>query len=242
MRFDVSVIINGMPALLLGLVNTVLFCTAGAVLGLVAGLAIALARLSGPTPLRWAAIAYVEILRDTPFLIQAFLLFFGLAYLNMGLSASAAGVLALTLYAAANFSESIRAAIQSVPKGQTDAARALGLRYPVMMSKVVFPQAWGLLIPSLTNQTVGLIKDSAALSVITVPEMAMAAQIIVGDTFSPVEIYVTITALYWLLITAVIWAFRQLERWRSGHRVARETKAPQRGIRSVWSVWSATWR
>ncbi len=236
MRFDVSVIVNGMPALLLGLVNTVLFCAGGAVLGLVAGLMLAIARLSGPAPLRWAAIAYVEIIRDTPFLIQAFLLFFGLAYFDMALSATTAGLLALTLYAAANFSESIRAAIQSVPKGQTDAARALGLRYVVTMSRVVFPQAWGLLIPSLTNQTVGLIKDSAALSVITVPEMAMAAQIIVGDTFSPVEIYVTITTLYWLLITVVIRAFRQLERWRSGHMVA---SVPQGSARSAWS---ALWR
>jgi polar amino acid transport system permease protein len=225
-----------MPALLLGLVNTVLFCAGGAVLGLVAGLMLAIARLSGPAPLRWAAIAYVEIIRDTPFLIQAFLLFFGLAYFDMALSATTAGLLALTLYAAANFSESIRAAIQSVPKGQTDAARALGLRYVVTMSRVVFPQAWGLLIPSLTNQTVGLIKDSAALSVITVPEMAMAAQIIVGDTFSPVEIYVTITTLYWLLITVVIRAFRQLERWRSGHMVA---SVPQGSARSAWS---ALWR
>jgi polar amino acid transport system permease protein len=178
----------------------------------------------------------VEIIRDTPFLIQAFLLFFGLAYFDMALSATTAGLLALTLYAAANFSESIRAAIQSVPKGQTDAARALGLRYVVTMSRVVFPQAWGLLIPSLTNQTVGLIKDSAALSVITVPEMAMAAQIIVGDTFSPVEIYVTITTLYWLLITVVIRAFRQLESWRSGHMVA---SVPRGSARSAWS---ALWR
>jgi His/Glu/Gln/Arg/opine family amino acid ABC transporter permease subunit len=235
-RFDVSVIVNGMPALLLGLVSTVLFCAGGAVLGLLAGLMLAIARLSGPAPLRWAAIAYVEIIRDTPFLIQAFLLFFGLAYFDMALSATTAGLLALTLYAAANFSESIRAAIQSVPKGQTDAARALGLRYVVTMGRVVFPQAWGLLIPSLTNQTVGLIKDSAALSVITVPEMAMAAQIIVGDTFSPVEIYVTITTLYWLLITVVIRAFRQLERWRSGHMVA---SVPQGSARSAWS---ALWR
>jgi polar amino acid transport system permease protein len=235
-RFDVNVIVNGMPALLLGLVNTVLFCVGGGVLGLMAGLVLAIARLSGPAPLRWAAIAYVEIIRDTPFLIQAFLLFFGLAYFDMALSATTAGLLALTLYAAANFSESIRAAIQSVPKGQTDAARALGLRYVVTMSRVVFPQAWGLLIPSLTNQTVGLIKDSAALSVITVPEMAMAAQIIVGDTFSPVEIYVTITTLYWLLITVVIQAFRQLESWRSGHMVA---SVPQGSARSAWS---ALWR
>lgn len=236
MRFDVSVIINGAPALLHGLLNTVLFCASGATAGIVVGTVAAITRLSGPAPLRWIVIAYVEVIRDTPFLIQAFLLFFGLAYFGISLSAATAGLLVLTLYAGANFSESIRAAILSVPKGQTDAARALGLSYLVAMAKVVFPQAWGFLIPSLTNQVVGLIKESAALSVITVPEMAMAAQVIVGDTFSPVETYVAITALYWLLITALIWMFRRLERWRSSHLTAR---APQRNGRSPLT---AMWR
>jgi His/Glu/Gln/Arg/opine family amino acid ABC transporter permease subunit len=219
MRFDVDVVIKSAPALLHGLVNTVLFCTGGALAGLTIGLVAAIIRLAGPPPLRWIIIAYVEVIRDTPFLIQAFLLFFGLAYFNIGLSASTAGLLVLSLYAGANFSEAIRAGIQSVPRGQMDAARALGLPYSIAMAKVVFPQAWTFLIPSLTNQFVGLIKESAALSVITVPEMAMAAQILVGDTFSSVEVYVAITFLYWLLITAVIWCFQRLEGWHARHLV-----------------------
>ena len=236
MRFDVSVIINGTPALLHGMLNTVLFCTGGTVLGLLVGSAVALIRLSGPLPLRWLAIAYVEVVRDTPFLIQAFLLFFGLAYFGIGLSASTAGLLVLTLYAGANFSESIRAAIQSVAKGQMDAARALGLSYSVAMLKVIFPQTWGFLLPSLTNQVIGLIKESAALSVITVPELALAAQVIVGDTFSPVETYVAVTTLYWLVITALAAAFRRVERWQSGHGVART--AASLGLRSTFaSMW-----
>jgi polar amino acid transport system permease protein len=237
MRFDVSVISNGAPALLHGLLNTVLFCAGGTALGLVVGLAVALIRLSGPWPLRWIAIGYVEVVRDTPFLIQAFLLFFGLAYFGIGMSASTAGLVVLTLYGGANFSESIRAAILSVPKGQMDAARALGLSYFVAMLKVVFPQTWGFLLPSLTNQVVGLIKESAALSVITVPELALAAQVIVGDTFSPVETYVAVTTLYWLLITALTAGFRCLERSRSGP-VA--TRAP--GRNTLRSALAAMWR
>jgi His/Glu/Gln/Arg/opine family amino acid ABC transporter permease subunit len=236
MRFDISIIINGAPALLHGMLNTVLFCTGGAVLGLLVGLVVAMTRLAGPAPLRWIAVVYVEIIRDTPFLIQAFLMFFGLAYFDMALSAAEAGLLVLTMYAGANFSESIRAAIQSVPRGQTDAARALGLSYLVAMLKVIFPQAWRFLIPSLTNQVIGLIKESAALSVITVPEMAMAAQVIVGDTFSPVETYVAITTLYWVLITTLSWAFRRLEQWRGGHLVVRTSQAASR------STSSAMWR
>lgn len=237
MRFDVSVIINSAPALLHGLLNTVLFCTGGTVLGLVVGLAVALTRLSGPKPLRWIAIGYVEVVRDTPFLIQAFLLFFGLAYFGIGLSASTAGLVVLTLYGGANFSELIRAAILSVPKGQMDAARALGLSYFVAMLRVVFPQAWGFLLPSLTNQVVGLIKELAALSVITVPEMALAAQVIVGDTFSPVETYVAVTTLYWLLITALTTGFRRLERLQSG-RMAQ----PATGNGGLRSVLATMWR
>jgi polar amino acid transport system permease protein len=91
------------------------------------------------------------------------------------------------------------------------AARALGMRHFQAMRRIVFPQMLGYLLPSLTNQTIGLIKESAVLSVIGVPEMAMAGQIVLGETFSPVETYVMIAVLYWILTAMVAAAMLRVE-------------------------------
>src|SRR5204863_4033173 len=120
--------------------------------------ALALARLSKRRWLRWPATTYVEALRNTPFLIQAFLFFYGLAALGVRVNPTAAGILTLTAFGAANFSESFRGAILSVARGQLESARAVGMPYGVGMRRIVFPQTWGYLIPSLTNQCTGLIK------------------------------------------------------------------------------------
>jgi His/Glu/Gln/Arg/opine family amino acid ABC transporter permease subunit len=225
MSFDLSMIAFGLPILLRGLVNTIIFCALSTVIGLMLATAIALARLSASRTLRWPALGFVTASRNTPFLIQAFLTYFGLAYLGLRLNASFAGVLVLTLFASANFSESLRGAILSVPKGQMEAARAVGMPYLGAMLRIVFPQALGYLIPSLTNQIIGLIKESAALSVITVPEVAMAGQMVLGESFGPIETYAMVAVLYWLLITAVATAMWQIARTRTkGRAQARQAR------------------
>jgi His/Glu/Gln/Arg/opine family amino acid ABC transporter permease subunit len=203
MTFDPTVVEFGLPILLKGLVNTLVFCSISIFFGLNVAVLIALGRLSQRRLFYWVATAYVEIIRNTPFLIQAFLVFFGLPALGIRVGATFAGILVLTLYGSAYFAESMRGAILSVPKGQMEAARVLGMTYSRAMRRIVYPQTLGYLIPSLGNQVIGVIKDSAALSVITVPEMAMAAQVVVGQTFSPVETYVMVALLYWM-VTAVL--------------------------------------
>jgi His/Glu/Gln/Arg/opine family amino acid ABC transporter permease subunit len=203
MSINISVVTFGLPLLLRGLVNTVLFSFAAIALALLVGPCVALARLSKRSLLRHLAAVFVEILRNTPFLIQAFLFFYGLAAIGLRVNAILAGILTLSVFGTATFSESFRGAIQSVPSGQMEAATALGMSYRQALRLVIFPQMWGYLIPSLTNQATGLIKECSVLSVITVPEVAMAAQFVIGETFSPTETYVMIALLYWALTGAV---------------------------------------
>jgi His/Glu/Gln/Arg/opine family amino acid ABC transporter permease subunit len=203
MPIDISVITFGLPILIRGLVNTVLFSFAAIAVALIAGPCVALARLSERSLLRRPAAVFVEVLRNTPFLIQAFLFFYGLAATGLRVNATVAGILTLSVFGSATFSESFRGAIQSVPRGQREAATALGMSYRQALRLVIFPQMWGYLIPSLTNQATGLVKECSVLSVITVPEVAMAAQFVIGETFSPTETYVMIALLYWVLTAAV---------------------------------------
>jgi His/Glu/Gln/Arg/opine family amino acid ABC transporter permease subunit len=212
MTFDVSVILYGVPIFAEGLKNTVLFCTVAISSGLPLATALALCRLSRRSILHWPATSVVEALRNTPFLVQVFLLYFALPALGLRLGATTAGLVALTAYAGAYFAEAIRGAILSVPSGQLESARALGMPYFRALRRIVAPQMMGYLLPALTNQVIGVIKDSAVLSVITVPDMAMAAQQVLGETFAPVESYVMVAALYWALTAIVSALMMQLER------------------------------
>jgi polar amino acid transport system substrate-binding protein len=134
------------------------------------GIALATARLYGQKPLRWLAAAYVEVLRGTPLLLQLYVLYFGLADV-IRLNPFAAAVLGLALNYAAYEAEVYRGALCSVPAGQTEAARALGLSRWQALRHVVFPQALRTALPAVTNDFVALLKDSSLISVITVVEL-----------------------------------------------------------------------
>jgi len=238
MEFDTSVVVYGLPILLKGLVNTVLFCSAGIFCGSILAIVVALARLSRRAVLRWPAVVFIEIIRNTPFLVQAFIVFFVLPSFGLRVAPSLAGIIVLTLYGGAFFAESIRGAIESVPRGQLDAARALGLSYLKGMRLIVFPQMLGYLIPSLTNQIIGVIKESAVLSVVTVPELSMAGQKVLGVAFSPVETYAMVGILYWALTATVAFVMMRAERRlvdpqriavQSGKRQTGETAIPING-------------
>lgn len=226
MGLDLKVITFGLPLLLSGLWHTIAFCALSTVFGLMLAVIVALARLSHLRVLQWPALWYVELFRNTPFLVQVFTIYFILPRLGILFDATSAGIVALSLYAAAFFSESIRGAILSVPRGQMEAARAVGMSYVLAMRRIIFPQTLGYLLPSLTNQIIGVIKESAVLSVISVPEMAMAAQIILGTTFSPIESYLMVALMYWGLIAVVTALLTHLER-KTVHDAARRPPQPE---------------
>jgi len=226
MNLDMSVVAFGLPILLRGLMSTIALCGVSLLLGLVLAICIALMRLSRRAYLRYPAIWFVEVIRNTPFLVQAFIVYYALPSLGIRIDAISAGILVLTMYGGAYFAESIRGAILSVPKGQMEAARAVGMPYLKSMRRIIAPQMLGYLIPSLTNQMIGVIKESALLSIITVPELTHAGQVVLGESFSPVETYLMVGLLYWALTALVAAGMMRLERL---HHVARREKTAEIG-------------
>jgi His/Glu/Gln/Arg/opine family amino acid ABC transporter permease subunit len=222
MTLSIPVIVAAWPTFASGLVVTAVFCAVSAFFGLLIAVPIALSRLARRIWWRIPAIIFVEIIRDTPFLVQAFIIYFVLPALGIAMSTTTAGILALSLYGGAYFSEAIRGAILSVPKGQMDAARATGMSYLLAMRRIIFPQMMAYLIPPISNQLIGLIKDSAVLSIIAVPELTMAFQNVLGTTFAAPETFAVVTILYWLLTSAVATVMSGLERWTPTHRSAQQ--------------------
>lgn len=209
---DFTVIITSRDVLLSGLMNTVALCFIASVLGMVLAVPLALCNLAVSPWARTIAKAFIAVVRDTPFLVQVFIIYFVLPSMGIRLSNYAAGVLALTLYATAHFSEVIRGAILSVPRGQADAARACGMSYGVTLRRIIFPQMLGYLLPPLGNQLAGLIKESSILSIVAVPELTMAFQNVLGLSFAVPETFIAVSILYWILITSVTFGCSQLER------------------------------
>ncbi|PYE54847.1 amino acid ABC transporter permease [Deinococcus yavapaiensis] len=187
------------------------------VFGLGLGLVAALGRLSRLGPLRLLAGIYIEIFRGTPLLVQLFFLFFALPQLTkVTLPPFQTAVIGLSLFAGAYAAEVIRAALLSVPRGQAEAASALGLKPTQVLRLVLVPQAARIAVPGLGNQFIGLLKDSSLASVITVTELLLTTRGIVSSNYQPVPMYFAVGVIYFVLSNAAAWVFRRME-----HRLAR---------------------
>lgn len=218
MSFDWSVLGKFWPVFLKGFWTTVYLCSASLLLALGLGLAVGLMRVSRKAVVRWPARAYIEVVRGTPFLVQAFVAYYVLPSYGLRFSALGTGLVTLTAYAVAYVAEIVRGGIQAVPKGQMEAARSLGMPYLTAMRRIVLPQIWGVSLPPLTGQYITLIKESSLLSIITVPELTFAGQEIMGKTFSPVEGYVAISVLYWVFNSVLAEVSARLERRLTAYR------------------------
>lgn len=185
--------------LLQGLGNTVLLCVAGLGLGLVIALFVGLARASGFRWLSWPAALYIEVIRDSPLLMQLYLVFFALPLMGLQVPIFVAGVATLMVNASAFMAEIVRAGIQAIGKDQWDAARALGLGYLPCMRHIVMPQAARVMIPPGVGLLIGLIKDSSVVSVISYIELTRVGQILTEKTFLSFQVFGIVAALYFVL-------------------------------------------
>lgn len=219
MGLEFSIFIDYGPRILVGFWLTIKIVILAITIGLPFGALLALARRSRLPLLRWAATAFVEIFRNTPFIIQVFLIYYVLPFYGLRLPAEQVGVLALAAFGSAYFAEVLRGGIEAMPAGQLESARAIGMTEMQAMRYVVLPQALGVILPPLTNQMLSLIKESAILSTITVQEMTMTALRIQGETFRPFEAFIMIALLYWLLNEVVAMGMRKLE-----YRFAKRTR------------------
>ncbi|HTA31220.1 MAG TPA: amino acid ABC transporter permease, partial [Candidatus Cybelea sp.] len=188
-----------LPLLLRGAVTTVVLSVLGMALAVLLGLAVVLARLYGPAPLRWLAQAYVEVVRGTPLLIQLFMIYYGLLQIGLRFNAFLAGVLGLGLNYAASEAENYRAGIQSIPKGQTEAALALGMTRAQILRRVILPQAFRVVIPPVTNDFIAMFKDSSIVSVITMVELTKVYGELAGTTYDYIGLGLMTAGIYFAL-------------------------------------------
>ena len=218
MSLDINIFINYWPEIGQGFLVTIMITIGALLVGLPLGLLFALARLTDVRALRWPAIACIEVIRNTPFMIQVFLIFYVLPFYGIRMPSWLVGIVSLGIFSSVYYAEIVRAGIESVPRGQMQAARATGMSYARGMRHIVFPQMLGFVLPPTANQTLSLVKESAILSTITVSEMTYTALRIQGETFSPFEVFLMIAALYWLLNEVIATAIRYLERRSEGTR------------------------
>jgi polar amino acid transport system substrate-binding protein len=182
-------------------------------LAVVLGLGIALLRLHGPPPLRWLALGYVELLRGTPILVQMLLLYYGLGQIEgLQLDATTAGILGLALNYAAYEAEIYRGALSAIPRGQREAAMALGLTTPQVLRHVVVPQALRLSLAPSTNDFIALFKDSSIVMVITVVELTKQYQMLANASGRFIVLGLVTSGLYLLMSLPLAFFARRCER------------------------------
>ncbi|CAM5198313.1 putative glutamine ABC transporter permease protein GlnM [Castellaniella defragrans] len=210
--FDAGVVISNIPLFVKGLENTLLISVTAIPLAILCGLAVALMRLSDSRYLQRVAIVYVEFFRNVPFLIQLFLMYYILPFYGVRLPAMLVGISVLSLYAGSYFSEIIRSAILSIPKGQVEAARAFGMSKFQYLKTIIFPQLPPYITPPLMNQSSTLVKDTSLLSTITIQELTMAAQTVQLTTYNFVEPLLLIAIIYYLINLLLVLGMKFISR------------------------------
>ena len=200
-----------LPLLLRGALVTLEISALSMAVAIGLGLILAVLRVFGPPLVAWPIIAFIEVIRGTPLLIQLFIIFYGLPSIGIRLSPLVAAVIGLGINYAAYEAENYRAGIQSIPRGQLDAALALGLTHIQTIRKIVLPQAVRLVIPPVTNDFIALLKDSSLVSVITMVELTKMYNQLAATNYDYIGIGLLTAAIYFLLGLPIARLSRQLE-------------------------------
>lgn len=181
------------------------------------GLLAALAKRSQVTALRKIAEFYIWFIRGTPALIQVFIIYFGLPQFGLSFSPFFAGVFALALNGGAYVAEIIRTGLNAIPKSQTETSYALGMSKNDVMRRIILPQVFRIILPSLTNEAISALKNTSLLSTITVMDVTLYAQTIISSTFRPFEFYIAASVIYLVMTTMLTrlagWLERRQERY-----------------------------
>lgn len=210
---DWGVVPQIMPLLLIGVRVTILITFLSVLTGLMIGTFGGMARLSKNSVIYGIATFYVEVIRGTPLMVQLFLVYYGLPQVTgVNLPPELAGWLAFSINSGAYVSEIVRAGIQSIDRGQREAARSLGMTFGQSMRYVILPQAFRNIMPALGNEFITLLKDSALMSTIAVPELMRYGQMMVGRKVEPFPIYITVGVIYLILTLSLSQVVRRAER------------------------------
>ncbi|MGE7604361.1 amino acid ABC transporter permease [Peribacillus sp. NPDC097675] len=196
-----DIIVSALPYLLQGLQVTLYIFAFAIILGFLIGLVVAMLRLAPFKILNWIAKIYVDALRGTPFIVQLFFIYFGINSLQfISLNNTTAGIITVAINAGAYFAEIIRAGIQSIDKGQTEAARSIGFTSAQTMRFIILPQAFRRMLPTITNQSIISLKDTSLLSIIGIADLTQQGQIQASATFEAFKIWLTVGVVYFIVI------------------------------------------
>jgi polar amino acid transport system permease protein len=209
-KFDL--IINSLPILLKGALVTLEMSVLAIVIGTMCGLILAMFRLSGNMLLDVPTRIFINLMRGIPFIIQIFIVYYSFSNFGIEIPAFASGVLAMALNTAAFQAEIIRAGIESIHKGQQEAAFALGISKRQTMLRIVIPQVFVKIQPSITNELIILLKNSSLVSVIAVIDLTRVGQQIVATSYRPAEIFIAVALLYFFMNLAISQGSRYIER------------------------------
>jgi arginine/lysine/histidine transport system permease protein len=213
LNLDFSRIQPSIPYILGGLVVTLRFTLLSALFGFVWGTILALFKISSFKPLQWFGVAYTSVFRGTPLILQLALIYYATPQVTgYRISAIEAGVITFSLNSAAYISETIRAGIQAVDKGQREASISLGVPYRLMMVDVILPQAFKNILPALVNESIALLKESALVSTIGAADLLRRANIVGAEKFIYFEPLMFVAVIYYVLVIGLTIASQSLER------------------------------
>ena len=207
MNFDMNLVVNSFPLLLVGAGVTIQITVLSTAIGFVIGLVVGVARISHLRPLRLLAEVYVGFFRGTPLLVQIFLFYFALPVITgQRIDPFIAAISACGINSGAYVAEIFRAGIQSVDEGQMEAGRSLGMTWLQTMRYIIVPQAFKRVIPPLGNEFIAMLKDSSLVSVIGFEELTRRGQLIIAKTYGSFEIWMSVAVIY-LVMTLTISRF-----------------------------------
>lgn len=209
MEFDFGAVLVDWRLLAKGVAWTVGLTTIATLIGMAVGVACAWARASGPAWLRWLVGSYVELIRNTPFIVQLFFIFFGLPAAGVKLSPETASIIAMVLNLGAYATEIIRAGIEATPKGQIEAAVSLALNKVQVFTRVILPPALKKVWPAMVSQIIIVMLGSAVCGQISTEELSYAANLIQSRNFRAFEAFIVATLVYLALAVGL----RRLLNW-----------------------------
>ncbi|MGE5674427.1 MAG: amino acid ABC transporter permease [Mycobacterium leprae] len=209
----VQVAVQALPFLLQGALMTLKLTAIGATCGIILGTLVGLGRTSGIKWLDWLLRVYVEVLRGTPLYVQLLLVVFGLPEITgINFNEFTAAVITISINSSAYVSEIIRAGIQSIDKGQMEAARSLGMSRFQAMVRIILPQAVRRVIPPLVNEIIALIKESSLVATVAIVELTRAGTLVSSRTYQPFPVYITVALIYLCMTLTLSLLSGRLER------------------------------
>jgi len=227
MNWDWTVIWENIPKLMDGALLTLELVFFSGLIGVLLAVPLGLLRVSDNIWVRAFPYAYIFFFRGTPLLIQIFLVYYGASQFEWVKESSLwpilrepywCAVITFGLHTAAYIAELLRGAIQSIPRGEIEAAKALGMSYPKMLQRITLPRAFGIMMPSYGNEVILMLKGSALASTITLLDLTGMARTIIARTYTPLEIFLAAGVMYLMISALIIFIFRLLERYFNRHQ------------------------